>query len=259
MGKHTFIYSGRFSPPTGGHYHGVKQLKTMTAAAKASGHNADFHIYGTPTFDGPGSKNPVPPHVKEKLMRKIFNTQANNITVTAPLKLPGVFGHVQHAHDNGATELTILAGGKRAKEYEKIKSYLGKRTVDSRGRVIDFSNIKPENFHIVPMERDEDSDTGSTEVSPEDFDIETGKMKISKISGSKMRKAIMKKDLEQVFAMLPEHMTREDAMEYMNDLHQHVSDINEETSALTRIKLAKAARRTASRRKLVRRSRSKSI
>jgi len=54
MGKHTFIYPGRFAPPTGAHSHIADQLKNMVKVAQASGVNADFHIYGTPTFNGPG-------------------------------------------------------------------------------------------------------------------------------------------------------------------------------------------------------------
>ena len=256
MGKHTFIYPGRFAPPTGGHNHIVNIMKHMVKVAQASGVTADYRIYGTSTFDGPGSKNPVPPELKEQLMSKIFDTNAQNITV-APLKFPGVFGHVQHAHDNGATELTIVSSGKRTQQYDKIKDYMGKRTVDRQGKVIDFANIKPENFHIIGIPRDSDSDKGSQTISPNDFVKTTGKMKIEKISGSKMRKAIMEKNVDLVHSMLPPHMTREDAVEYMESLHPHVAEINEETSALTRMKLAKAARRTASRRKIVRRSRAK--
>jgi len=255
MGKHTFIYPGRFAPPTGAHSHIADQLKNMVKVAQASGVNADFHIYGTPTFNGPGSKNPIPAEIKDQFMRKIFDT--DNITVTAPLKLPGVFGHVQHAHDNGATELTIVSGGKRTVQYEKLKEYMGKRTVDRQGKVIDFTNIKPENFHIIGIPRDADSDDGLQTISPKDFVKTTGKMKIELISGSKMRKAIMEKNVDLVHSMLPPHMTREDAVEYMESLHPHVAGINEETSAVTRMKLAKAARRTSSRRKIVRRSRAK--
>jgi len=244
---HVIATVGRMNPPSAGHHAVAEELKRL-----ASEHNANYVIFGTNTSGD--AKNPLPPDVKAKHMRTVLGT--DNVFVDPSVNTP--IEALQHLHNLGFGKITLVAGGKRADEYEKFRQYFGKKTVSKKtGKVLDLSGIHPANFVIHRIERDADSDAGETEISRRMIDSKTNKMLLPFVSGSRMRAAANEK-LDVFMSMLPHHVTSDQATSLQNDLRKHMRGIvKEDVSAITRMKLAKAARRTASRRKIVRRSRSK--
>jgi hypothetical protein len=237
----------RGQPPSAGHHAVAQKVKDL-----ARENDADHLIYGSAKT---GDKvNPLPHDVKAEHMRKVLDT--DNVIVNP--HLVGALKQIEHAHNLGYKKLTLVASGSRVKEYENFRKYFGKRTVSSKtGDVLDLSNIHPDDYEVHRMERDADADSGETSVSHGDIDPTTGKMHIPLVSGSKMRAAAKSEDFGLFHSMIPSHVSEADSRKIMDDVNKHGKNLQEEVSALTRMKLAKAARRTSSRRKIVRRSRAK--
>jgi len=244
---HAIALVGRFQGVHAGHHAAAEEVKRLAAE-----HNANYVIFGTNTSGD--AKNPLPPDVKARHMRTVLGT--DNVFVDPSVNTP--IEALQHLHNLGFGKITLVAGGKRADEYEKFRQYFGKRTVSKKtGRVLDLSQIHPANFVIHRIERDADSDAGETEISRRMIDPKTNKMLLPFVSGSRLRAATNER-LDVFMSMLPHHVTADQASALQNDLRKHMRGIvREEVSAITRMKLAKAARRTASRRKIVRKSREK--
>lgn len=260
MPKHAVIVIGRFQPPTAGHHkmvqHAIDLANTM---------DADHIIYGSRSEGDPD--NPLPADVKRKHMMKLFGTE----NVVVDKGLTSAIDQIKHAHDLGYRQLTLVAGGSRTKSYENFRKYFGKKNISEKtGAVLDLRGIKPEHFNVVGLERDPDSDSGKLDLSHTDFDPKTGKMKLSKVSGSLVRSAADVGDFELFHSMMPGHVSEKDSKVLMQDLQRHMKKlrtenihpiagniINEVVTAKTRIKLARAARRTAKRRAMLRKLRAK--
>lgn len=239
---------GRFQPPTAGHYEMAKKIKELAEFGDANHAIFTFHSYGD-------KKNPLPPDVKAKHMETILNTK--NIVHHPDVKDP--FDVFQLLHNQGYKRILLVAGGERADQYKKLKPYFGTKTQNSKtGKIIDLTNINPEDYNIHKIERDADTDTGGTEIESHMINPKTNKMDVSFVSGSKMR-AHINSPIHTFMTMVPEHVTKKQAKELQDDMRKHMKilGLNEEVSAITRLKLARAARRTASRRKIVRRSRAR--
>lgn len=247
MKNHVVIGIGRFQPPGAGHHAVAQKVKDL-----AHENDADHIIYGSAKT---GDKvNPLPHDVKAEHMKKVLDTE--NVIVSP--HLVGALKQIEHAHNLGYKKLTLVASGSRVKEYENFRKYFGKRTVSSKtGEVLDLRNIHPDDYKVHMIQRDADADTGETAVSHGDIDPKTQKMHIPLVSGSKMRAAAKSEDFGLFHSMMPSHVSEADSRKMMSDLSKHGKNLQEEVSALTRMKLAKAARRTSSRRKIVRRSRAK--
>ena len=84
---------------------------------------------------------------------------------------------------------------------------------------------------------------------------------IAGASSTKLRSHAASGDFSSFRAMLPEHMSEEHAKEMFDDVREGLKlakeQVNEEVSAVTRMKLARVARRTAKRRAILRRARAK--
>ena len=237
---------GRFQPPTAGHHDMGETIKSLAELGDAN--HAIF------TFQSQGdAKNPLPPDVKLKHMKTVLNSK--NVFQHPDIRVPGdVF---QLLHNQGYKRILLVAGGNRADEYEKFKKYFGKKTVSAKtGKVLDLRNIRPEDFNIHKIERDADSDTGGVEIHPHMIDKQSGKLLLPYVSGSRVR-ASVNDSIHNFMRSYPPHVTIGQARELQDDLKKHMKQfgLQEEVSALTRMKLAKAARRTASRRKIIRKSR----
>lgn len=239
---------GRFQPPTAGHHEMAQTIQSLAELGDANHAIFTFQSHGD-------AKNPLPPDVKLKHMRTVLDT--GNVFQHPDIRVPGdVF---QLLHNQGFKRIILVAGGSRAAEYEKFRKYFGKRTTSAKtGKVLDLSNIRPEDFNVHRIDRDADSDTGGTDIHPHMIDPKTGKMKLEFVSGSRMR-ASVNDTVHNFMRSLPHHVTLDQARELQADLQKHMKQLglNEEVSAVTRLKLARAAKRTASRRKIVRRSRAK--
>lgn len=239
---------GRFQPPTAGHHAMVETIKNLASAG-----NANHGIFTFQTHRSPS--DPLPADVKINHMKTVLGT--DNVFQHSKIKVPGdVF---QLLHDQGFRRILLVAAGNRANEYENFRKYFGKKTVSKKtGRVLDLTNISPENFNIHKIDRDPDSDLGDIDIESHMIEPKTGKMKIEFVSGSKMR-AHANSPLYTFMSMLPPHVTKKQAELLQSDLRKHTKmlELGEEVSPLTRLKLSRAAKRTAVRRKITRRNREK--
>jgi len=240
--EHAVIVYGRFQPPTLAHH-----MVAQKAKSRAQELGGDHFIYGS---HSEGSEdNPLFIDKKRKHMKTVLAT--DNVIIDPELK--GIAHILAHVHDKGYKKITLIAGADRVEGFEKFKQYFGKKTKSSSGAILDLSNIHPDNFNVESAgDRDPDSD-------PDPSDIKS-------VSGTKMRKAADSGDFETFKGMLPTHVSRADASEMMSDVKSGIDQsrqskkkkkIKESASPATRMKLAKAARRTARRRALIRKMRSK--
>jgi len=237
-------------------------MMVQKAIDYAHEHGADHVVIGSKS-EGT-EDNPLSMQEKKRHMQVVLGTP--NIQIDP--SLPTIPHQLQDLHNKGYTKITIFAGGKRKEEYEKFKKYFGQRNESSKtGQVLDLSNIKPEDFNVLSAgERDVDSDEGG-EIKKSDFS-DSGKIKMESISGSKMREAADKGDSDTFRGMLPDHVSETQANDMMRDVKNGLEKarankkpskktIKEFVSPVTRMKLAKAARRTSNRRAILRKMRSK--
>lgn len=144
-GRHIAFTFGRFNPPTIGHGKLLEKLFTV---------RADNHfIFLSRSEDS--DKNPLSFREKSKVMKQMFPRYASNIIVSGSNR---VFDIVTDLYNKGATELSMVVGSDRVREFDTtIKKYNG---VKSRHGYYNFDNI-----NIVSAgERDPDAD-GATGMS----------------------------------------------------------------------------------------------
>lgn len=120
---------GRFNPPTTGH---EKMIKAASSIAKAQG--ADLKIFPSQSQDP--KKNPLSFTDKVKFMRKMFRSYAKNIVADKSLKT--TFDVVSKLHSMGYTRVTMVVGGDRVAEFDKLlNKYNG---VEGRHGFYEFEN-----------------------------------------------------------------------------------------------------------------------
>lgn len=242
--SHAVIVYGRFQPPTLAHH-----MVAQKAIQRAKDVDGDHIIFGS---HSEGSEdNPLSNDKKLEAMKLVLGT--NNVVIDKNLK--GLAHVLQHVHSKGYKKITLIAGDDRVEGFEKFKQYFGKKTKDPRtGNILDLSNIKPENFNVESAgARDPDSEADASDMKS--------------ISGTKMRAAADSGDIESFRNMLPSHVNEKQATTLMHDVKTGLESarmtkpkkrkLKETASAQTRMKLARAARRTAKRRAIVRKMRSK--
>ena len=165
-GKSVAFAFGRFNPPTIGHEKLINKVKSLPTN--------DYKIYLSRSNDP--KKNPLSPRDKLSIMKKMFPTHARNIEIN---KTNMVLDLATDLYKKGYTDLTMVAGSDRVREFETIlKKYNG---VKSRHGMYDFENIKV----VSAGERDPDAE-GATGMS-----------------ASKMRAAAAKGDLANFKKGLP--------------------------------------------------------
>ncbi len=165
-GKSVSFAFGRFNPPTIGHEKLIKKVKSLPTN--------DYKVYLSRSEDP--KKNPLSPKDKLSIMKKMFPQHARNIEIN-PTNM--VLDIATMLHNKGYTDVTMVAGSDRVREFETIlKKYNG---VKSRHGLYDFDSIKV----VSAGERDPDAE-GATGMS-----------------ASKMRAAAAKGDLNSFKKGLP--------------------------------------------------------
>ena len=107
------IAFGRFNPPTAGHQ------ELMDAAAMAAIETGeDYIIVPSRSFDP--KKNPLDPDTKISIMRKLFPDHSERI-VNDP-NFISIFDVLKKAHNDGYTNIRIVSGPDRVKEFEKLSN-----------------------------------------------------------------------------------------------------------------------------------------
>mgnify|MGYP003668632535 CR=1 FL=1 len=114
-GKSVVFAFGRFNPPTTGHE------KLIDKTKQVAGSN-DYRIY--PSFSQNPNKDPLPHALKIAYMRKMFPKHKKNII--ADKKAITAINIAVKLYDQGYTDLKMVAGSDRVKEFETLlKKYNG--------------------------------------------------------------------------------------------------------------------------------------
>jgi hypothetical protein len=219
------IVFGKFNGPHIGH---IALIDHMRNYAKEQG--IDHRIYtGTSHFKNAkakkpkvNAKTPLDPETKVKHMKRVFNTE--NIHVHS-----NPFGAVEDLLNSGHSRVHIVLGSDRIDDdtAQKLKNQYGDRVAIVAG--------------------------------PQRIDDPTNR--VASASSTRLRSHATKNDFKGFRNLLPEHMSEEHAQEYFNDMREGLrkagESLHEEVSVQTRIKLSRAAKRTAPRRKIVRAMRAK--
>ena len=129
---------GRFNPPTTGHEKLIKAL---------AGQGGTIMVFPSQTQDP--KKNPLSFPKKVAYMKKMFPRYAKNIIVS---KARQVFEISNILHDQGYTDVTMVVGSDRVKEFETLlNKYNGKKGTHG---FYDFNSIKV----VSAGDRDPDAD-----------------------------------------------------------------------------------------------------
>lgn len=107
------IAFGRFNPPTAGHQ---ELMDATSMAAMETGE--DYIIVPSRSFDP--KKNPLDPDTKISIMRKLFPDHSERI-VNDP-NFISIFDVLKKAHNDGYTNIRIVSGPDRVKEFEKLSN-----------------------------------------------------------------------------------------------------------------------------------------
>ena len=98
---------GRFNPPTIGHEKLINKVKSMPTN--------DYKIYLSRSQDS--KKNPLDPLKKLKFMKSMFRQHARNIELN-PTNM--VLDLATSLHNKGYTDITMVVGSDRVREFENI-------------------------------------------------------------------------------------------------------------------------------------------
>ena len=173
------IAFGRFNPPTTGHE------KLLDTVAKSSD-DGDYII--VPSRSQDKKKNPLDPDTKVSVMRQMFPQHSERIVNDAANRT--IFDVLKKAHMDGYTNVRIIGGADRVKEFEKL-------TGSYNGKLYQFDNVEVRSAG----ERDPDSE-----------DDVTG------MSASKQRKAAAEGDYKTFRKGVPASMNEKQARELYNTL-----------------------------------------
>tara|TARA_Y100001963_G_scaffold57311_2_gene80176 strand:- start:26520 stop:28289 length:1770 start_codon:yes stop_codon:yes gene_type:complete len=178
---------GRFNPPTTGHEKLIDKVK------KVSG-SSDYKIF--PSFSQNQKKDPLPHTLKIAYMRKMFPKHARNII--ADKKAITAMDIAVLLHGQGYTELTMVVGSDRVREFETLlKKYNGVK--GKRHGFYNFKNIKV----VSAGDRDPDSEG------------------VSGMSASKMRQAAIDSNMKDFESGLPKGFR--DGKKLYRDVRKHMN------------------------------------
>lgn len=172
------IAFGRFNPPTTGH---EKLLDTVSSNSE----EGDYIIIPSRSQDK--KKNPLDPDTKISVMRQMYPKHSEKI-VNDPANRT-IFDVLKKAHNDGYTNVRIVGGGDRVKEFDKL-------TNDYNGKLYQFDNVE------VLSAGDRDPDSEGTEG----------------MSASKQRKAAAEGDYNSFRKGVPTSMNDKQAKELYNTL-----------------------------------------
>jgi phosphopantetheine adenylyltransferase len=165
---------GRFNPPHAGH----QQLMDI-AAQSAEQEESDYII--VPSRSQDPKKNPLDADTKVSMMRQMFPQHSERIVNDGANRT--IFDVLKKAHNDGYTNVRIIAGQDRVKEFDKLSQ-------NYNGQLYQFDNME------VVSSGDRDPDAEGMEG----------------LSSSRMRLAAAEGDFKTFRAALPEGTPRKMAM-----------------------------------------------
>ena len=182
---------GRFNPPHAGH----QQLMDI-AAQSAEAEESDYII--VPSRSQDSKKNPLDADTKVSVMRSMFPQHSERIINDGANRT--IFDVLKKAHNDGYTNVRIVAGQDRVKEFDKLSQ-------NYNGQLYQFDNME------VVSSGDRDPDAEGMEG----------------LSSSRMRLAAAEGDFKTFRAGLPEDVPRKSAMELFDTVRQsmNVKDMKE--------------------------------
>lgn len=186
-GKGEVVFTfGRFNPPTTGHEKLINKVKSV------AGSN-DYKIF--PSYSQNQNKDPLPHSLKVAYMRKMFSRHARNIV--ADKKAITAMNIAVSLYDQGYTELTMVVGSDRVKEFERLlTTYNG--VSGKRHGFYNFKKIKV----VSAGDRDPDADD------------------VSGMSASKMRQAAVDGKVQEFESGVPKGF--KDARKLYRDVRKHM-------------------------------------
>lgn len=170
------IAFGRFNPPTIGH-----QQLMDTAAMAAMEDGGDYIIVPSRTQDK--KKNPLDPDTKISFMRRIFPDHSERIV--NDVNYNTIFDVLKKAHNDGYTNVRIVGGADRVKEFEKLSN-------NYNGQLYQFDIIDV----LSAGDRDPDSNKG-----------------VEGVSASRLRLAAAEGDFVTFRSGLPKSIKNKEALE----------------------------------------------
>ena len=173
---------GRFNPPHAGH----QQLMDI-AAQSAEAEESDYII--VPSRSQDPKKNPLDADTKVSMMRQMFPQHSERIVNDGANRT--IFDVLKKAHNDGYTNVRIVAGQDRVKEFDKLSQ-------NYNGKLYQFDNMEV----ISSGDRDPDAE------GMEGF------------SSSRMRLAAAEGDFKTFRAGLPEGTPRKMAMTLFDTVRQ---------------------------------------
>ena len=169
------ISFGRFNPPHGGHG------KLMDIAALSAAEEEGDYIIVPSRSEDP-KKNPLNPDAKVAVMRQMFPQHSERI-VNDPNSRT-IFDVLKQAHNNGYTNVRIVAGDDRVKQFDKLSQ-------NYNGQLYDFENIE-----VISSGAREDDSEG-----------------MEGYSASRMRLAAIEGDFKSFYANLNQEVENEETGE----------------------------------------------
>ena len=180
---------GRFNPPHVGH-----QQLMDTAAAAAEAEESDYMI--VPSRSNDPKKNPLDADTKVAFMRGMFPQHSSRIQNDVNTRT--IFDVLKKAHNDGYTNVRIVGGADRVKEFDKLAN-------NYNGTLYQFDNVEV----LSAGDRDPDADG------------------VEGMSASRLRLAASENDFRTFKAAMPEGMRPKDARELFNTVRMSMG-INEE-------------------------------
>ena len=181
LGDLTVVF-GRFNPPTVGHQ------KLLDAAKKEAG-KGRLKIYPSRTQDK--KKNPYDADEKVEIMKQMMPDHAENIINDPNSKT--IFDVLKQGYDDGYSNVKIVVGADRVKEFAKLSG-------DYNGKIYDYSGVE------VVSAGDRDPDAEGVEG----------------MSASKMRKAAADNDFKTYRSGIPTNIDDKTAKVMMNTLRKRM-------------------------------------
>ena len=173
---------GRFNPPHAGH----QQLMDI-AAQSAEAEESDYII--VPSRSQDAKKNPLDADTKVSVMRQMFPQHSERIVNDGANRT--IFDVLKKAHNDGYTNVRIVAGQDRVKEFDKLSQ-------NYNGQLYQFDNMEV----VSSGDRDPDSEG------------------VEGLSSSRMRLAAVEGDFKTFRAGLPEDTPRKSALELFDTVRQ---------------------------------------
>ena len=183
------IAFGRFNPPHAGH-----QQLMDTAAAAAEAEESDYMI--VPSRSNDPKKNPLDADTKVAFMRGMFPQHSSRIQNDQNTRT--IFDVLKKAHNDGYTNVRIVGGADRVKEFDKLAN-------NYNGSLYQFDNVEV----VSAGDRDPDADG------------------VEGMSASRMRLAASENDFKTFMSAMPEGFPRREAKQLFDTTRMSMG-INEE-------------------------------